>query len=81
MTFEASTTLTPGAGITARLTPGENRLEIELIGHPAPAAVGLAVPRVLQLLADQSRLPVRHEGQVFRPGPISNPDAESWGES
>ncbi|MEI8138950.1 MAG: hypothetical protein WCI03_03680 [bacterium] len=80
MTFEASTTLTPGSGITARLTPGANRVDIEVIGHPAPEAVVMAVPRVLQLLADKARLPVRHGGQVYRPVPTPALNFDVWGE-
>lgn len=80
MNFEASTTLTPGTGITARLTPGANRVDIEVIGHPAPEAVGMAVPRVLQLLANKARMPVRHGGQVYRPVPAPVMNIDVWGE-
>lgn len=80
MNFEASTSLTPGTGITAKLITGENRVSVEIIGHPAPEYVGMAVPRVLQLLADKSRLPIRHEGRVFRPGPVHHLDSSTtWG--
>jgi hypothetical protein len=78
MIFEASTTLTPGAGITARLTPRENRVAVEIIGHPAPEAVGMAVPKVLQLLADKAQLPLRHGGRVYYPHAPARVHAEGW---
>lgn len=81
MIFETSTTLTPGAGITARLDPALNRITVEVIGHPTPETVGMAVPKVLQLLADKARLPVRHGGQVYRPRvQLDQGDREAWGQ-
>jgi len=71
MTFESTVSIMPGISVSARLDPSANRLTIEPLGRPPAEAIALAVPRVLQLLADKSGLPVRHDGCVYRPGVVS----------
>jgi hypothetical protein len=79
MTFEASIT-TPGGGVTARLEPSLNRIEIETHGTTLPAEITAALPKVLQHLADRSRLPVRRDGMTFYPRPMGRLDADLWGD-
>lgn len=79
MTFEASIT-TPGGGVTARLEPSLNRVEIETHGTTLPAEITAALPKVLQHLADRSRLPVRRDGMTFYPRPMGRLDADLWGD-
>ncbi len=71
MTFESTFSIIPGVGVSARLDPSANRLTIEPLGNPTAEAIALAAPRVLQLLADKSGLPVRHDGRVYRPGVVT----------
>lgn len=77
MIFESQHTLCAGRSITARLIPSENRVEVEPVGAVSPAEVAAALPALVQLLADRSRLPVRHAGIVYRPRPL--PVRSEWG--
>ncbi len=79
MTFEASINI-PGGGVTARLHPSSNRAEIEAHGAATPAEITTALPKLLQHLANRSRLPIRRDGMTFYPRPMPRHDAEPWGE-
>ena len=78
MTWEAQTTLSAGRGITARLLPSENRVQVESIGTVTAEEIRAAVPALVGLLADRSRLPVRHNGKVYLPRPL--PVRPEWGQ-
>jgi hypothetical protein len=78
VTFEASLTIGNG-GVTARLDPAANRVEIETHNDPAPADIAAALPRVLEHLATRSGLPVRYGGKIYLPRPIRRQDADLWG--
>jgi hypothetical protein len=79
MTFEASIN-TPGGGVTARLEPSLNRVEVETHGTPTPAEIEEATPRLLEHLATRSGLPVRYGGKVYRPMPMPLHDPALWGD-
>lgn len=82
MTFEASMTIGTGCGVTARLHPSQNRIEIEIHGYPEPGAVAMVVPRCLELVATKAGLPIRHDGKVYRPRRIPVPATDDeWGDA
>jgi len=80
MIFEASLDIA-GGGVTARLEPSLNRIEIEKHGTPTPEAIEANIPRLLEHLATRSGLPVRYNGRVFQPLPVTPQDADQWGDN
>ena len=80
MTFEASMTFPSGGGLTVQLIPGANRVLVVLSGAaPDPTAIADAMPRLLQHLANASGLPIRRDGQTYRPQAIRDEGAKMWG--
>jgi hypothetical protein len=79
MMFEASITIGTG-GVTARLMPADNRVEIEVHNTPTPEQIEQAMPRLMQHLAERSRLPVRHEGRCYYPRPLGRHEGDLWGD-
>ena len=78
MTFEAMQSLSPGRSVKGTLYPAQNRVEIETAGTVSADEIDAALPPLLALLADRSRLPVRHGGKVYTPRPL--PVRPEWGE-
>jgi hypothetical protein len=68
MTFKAELTI-PGGGLTARLEPSLNRVEIVTHGTVTAAEIEATLPELLTHLATKAGLPVRHGGRVYRPRP------------
>jgi hypothetical protein len=80
MTFEASTTFANGSGITVQLIPASNRVLLVLSGNaPDESAIADAMPRLLQHLANSSKLPIRRDGRTYWPRPVQNYESDTWG--
>jgi hypothetical protein len=67
MTFEAQIVLSPGRGVTARLIPERNAVEIETAGEVTQPQVDALLPRLLVHLATRAGLPVRYHGATYWP--------------
>ena len=79
MTWEAQATLNAGRGITARLVPDCNAVEVETMGgHITPGERAAALPALVQLLSDRAGLPLRYNGRAYYPTP--RPGRREWGE-
>jgi hypothetical protein len=80
MTFEASMTFPSGGGITVQLIPASNRVLVVQTGStPDEAATAEAMPRLLQHLANASKLPIRRDGRTYWPRPVQAGESEEWG--
>jgi hypothetical protein len=80
MTFEASMTFPSGGGITVQLIPNENRVLVVSTGTaPNEATLADVMPKLLQHLANASKLPIRRDGRTYLPRAIQDEDLEIWG--